>query len=883
MLFLLFAVANSADSMPILNQQCATNQVFNSTEYQCVDCPLGFINVNGFCRPDAERIYWIEEGDSTTDASYTKACTEGYMAANMTCYKVGTQTIDQRVAAFLAFLNTKGQIHYYDLQLEVGGARSEESRDLTAEYKHELSWAMFVNSVDRTNTTATSMIANACAVMNYDVTSIPCAWYHANFTGLSGQTLHGYRFWPANSVFLDYGSNSLDYIMSETDIESQFTEDRVINFWLARFSKYGEFKGYLKLGADFQKCGNSNKVMRKWRQYGSNYYSTCLVDLSKIIERDTTDLFEPFIEDTTTSTGTVIRPCPVFLKTYRGTAGSDVNRGNDASQYRAVRRFFLLDNYTSDPTNGIVQVLTNLSIVIEKTNDGRNRVYPPLFQVDVTQIRRQDIIPDPESVRITTESLTHRKYNFEVLYTQNMSSFWEGVTIVFSTVVALGLVYAVFRVVLHARLYGQDGPNVTTVFGSLGLFLDIVGSCLFIVCFVLGLYVFIFFKWAAPSAAVMLPPEEEFNDKLIPILWVVFALKLIGNIILLCLQSGMNLFVVDWEVPKKEDIPVSAWRRIMVANQWNRILTVRCYNIPFTLLALVFMLQGFDLTLLATPIPSSTLLDMDKTYLVLEFTVISFLWFILMLVEWIFTSFIYWKIFGDPFVNFVDLCTTSNISVLIKMSQFHGYYIHGKSVHASADQNMSQLQKQLKDEKNNLVPIRGLSQNAEHQVFEAYFAPIFRQAFFDLYNSMLAQTWSPSVVGCKPHLAGDIPKAAYAAYKEINTFLTKFFDKESDYKYMIQQESCLQRSLGLMPTVIEDSILTVVKDDSFKNSLLAGIQGRLQFFYLVVFLCVQSLTKQPCISAFVVYLIDVIVVRMYNTFGRANLSRKSLLDDRFFL
>ena len=882
MLFLFLTAARGADAMPILNQQCTTNQIFNATQYQCLACPATFVVVNGTCRPTAQNVYWIEGTDPTLAASYTAQCSSGFTPLNMTCYNTSVP-IDQRVAAFETFLNTNAQIHYYNLQTAVNGARAEETRDLTAEYKKELVWAMFVNSVDRSNTTATAMISNACAVMNYDATSIPCAWYQANFTGLSGQTMYGYRFWPSNAVFLDYGLNSLSYVMSETFIESEFTKNRVMNFWLARFSKYGDFKGYLKLGLDFQKCGNSNEVMRKWQQYGSNYYSTCIVDFAKIVGSDTTDLFEPFIEDTTTASGTVIRPCPVFLKTYRGTAGSDVNRGNVASQYRAVRRFFLLDNYTSDPTTGIVQFLTNLSIVVEKSQEGNNRIYSPLFQVDVTQVRRQDIVPDPTAVRLTKETLTHRKYNFEVLYTQNLSAFWEGVTIVFSIVLALGLVYAVFRVVLHARMYGQDGPNLAAVFGSLGLFFDIIGSCLFVICFAIGLYIFIFFKWAAPGAALMLPPEDEFDSKLIPILWVIFAMKLIGNVILLCLQSGMNMFVVDWEVPKKEDIPVSAWRRIMVANQWNRILTVRCYNVPFTLLALVFMLQGFDLTLLATPIPSSSLIDMDKLYLVLEFAVISFLWLLLVFVEWIFTSFIYWKILGDPFVNFVDLCATSNISVLIKMSQFHGYYLHGKSVHASADPNMSQLQKQLKDEKNNLVPLRGLNPNAEHQVFETYFSITFRQAFFDLYNAMLAQTWSPSVVGCKQHLAGDIPKAAYAAYKELNEFLTRFFDKESEYKYMIQHDSCLQRTLGLIPTVLDDSILTVVKDDSFKSSLLAGIQGRLQFFYLVVFLCIESLTHQPCISAIVVYLIDVIVLKIYNTFGRANLSRKSLLDDRFFL
>ena len=136
----------------------------------------------------------------------------------------------------------------------------------------------------------------------------------------------------------------------------------------------------------------------------------------------------------------------------------------------------------------------------------------------------------------------------------------------------------------------------------------------------------------------------------------------------------------------------------------------------------------------------------------------------------------------------------------------------------------------------------------------------------------------------KPHVAGDIPHAAYETNEEVNEFLKDFFSKESrDHKYVVQPESCLQQFVGYPPTVIEESVLTTVKDWMYKKALLGGIEWRLQLFYLVLFVCLLIPTSSPCIPAIVVYVVDAIIVKIFNTIGRANLSKKTLLDDRFFL
>lgn len=53
----------------------------------------------------------------------------------------------------------------------------------------------------------------------------------------------------------------------------------------------------------------------------------------------------------------------------------------------------------------------------------------------------------------------------------------------------------------------------------------------------------------------------------------------------------------------------------------------------------------------------------------------------------------------DPFHNFMDLCSISNISVLAMTHSLYGYYIHGRSVHGLADTNMQEMNIFLQREK----------------------------------------------------------------------------------------------------------------------------------------------------------------------------------------
>jgi len=68
-------------------------------------------------------------------------------------------------------------------------------------------------------------------------------------------------------------------------------------------------------------------------------------------------------------------------------------------------------------------------------------------------------------------------------------------------------------------------------------------------------------------------------------------------------------------------------------------------------------------------------------------------------------------------MNFIDLCSVSNISVFILDQNRHGYYIHGRSPHGTTDVNMKDMIMNLERESRLMSGTRGLEANSKEQIF----------------------------------------------------------------------------------------------------------------------------------------------------------------------
>ena len=99
----------------------------------------------------------------------------------------------------------------------------------------------------------------------------------------------------------------------------------------------------------------------------------------------------------------------------------------------------------------------------------------------------------------------------------------------------------------------------------------------------------------------------------------------------------------------------------------------------------------------------------------------------------VFRTLFYDRFYRNKVLQFVDLLSVANISVLIFDELCHGYYIHGRSVHGSADVNMDDLNHSLRKEESDLVPKRGL-QDTNQQGFEIFTTSSFRTTFDKIYS-----------------------------------------------------------------------------------------------------------------------------------------------------
>jgi hypothetical protein len=78
--------------------------------------------------------------------------------------------------------------------------------------------------------------------------------------------------------------------------------------------------------------------------------------------------------------------------------------------------------------------------------------------------------------------------------------------------------------------------------------------------------------------------------------------------------------------------------------------------------------------------------DIDISSFPLTFVVIVFVIYGIGILNYTFTIFMaYFNLAPPPYLNFVDLCSVMNMSMMLFNEELKGYYVHGKSPSGSCD------------------------------------------------------------------------------------------------------------------------------------------------------------------------------------------------------
>lgn len=429
--------------------------------------------------------------------------------------------------------------------------------------------------------------------------------------------------------------------------------------------------------------------------------------------------------------------------------------------------------------------------------------------------------------------------------------------------------------------------------------------------FLLSQYYFIAFK-LQKTVSTLLPEDiesfttanEYYTFKVVLVLC--FWLQLLSVMKKIYDQTNVDVFFMDWEKSRAKlvdsdsvqsiDAPVSVWRTILVANEWNELQTVRQTNIEFTLFALVFLLIGCKFEYLATPQPTASDLSSGPLNPYLRFANTSAWWLILSLVQFIWKWAIYERFFSEPKTQeFMDLCTMAKVSCLILDEKYHGFYLHCRSPYPFADGSMVEIADQLKQEEAGLMSGRGLQGGPpDLQTFEIFITCSWRKNYDKIYATLLSKHNTKSVLetgrlgklhGSKKSKAP--PSKLVKASRKLNLFLKDFVENhQEDYRWKIQEEQgILSQWLQIPPEMGSKRVSIFLPDHKFLFSkvLLLGIEMDLMIFNILTLSVFDLWLDNTSIAILLTYAVEQLMLSIRNHWGNQNVAEKTLVDDRFLI
>lgn len=679
-------------------------------------------------------------------------------------------------------------------------------------------------------------LANLYVLSNYDDNTVDGVNYNRLFQPSSkSKNENNYTFWISGIPWLSY-MTTYTSVNEEEIIETVFGFNDVITIIMALYTKEGAFQGFKTLNDDFIFCGIKSSISEIWRLYGTSYSSQCTLNLSQI-EYDYIDyIFEPFLLD-----GSYLRPLPVILP--------------GSSTTIPYRRFYIKDLVSFD----INMFTSNLALYF--TLDDSKTLKLPYYEIEYTRT-----------------SLSTVDYTYITSYSMLSSKFWRAVIIVAAVFGALAFAYFLLRAFSYRQYVGYGDFGLFQIIVVVSELLHIAGLLLFFIAFVFSMYFLIFYKYTN-NTFMFLPTEEQLRP--LVILWYIgLACLSFSTLIKIYKQTCIDVYIIDWEQPKRKDVPVSSWRRILIANEFIRLFPKKFYSVFITILSLIFLLDGLNTEIVACPSPGKNFIDTGIRHKILLFAFSSFLMLIIIVAQWIIVNFVIWGVIGNPYTNFLDLCAMSNISVVIMFTKASGYYLHGRSVHVHADESPETLHNYLASEMGDSVGLRGLLPHSNEQVFEILLNYEFMTNIDDKYSAV--STKARSVIeNQKVFSFSSVSMESINSFPLFNRFLCSFFEKAENFE--VRPAPTTEQYLRLPPTVTDKSVFLIKGDKDFKETLIAGIQWTLLLFYALLFNVIYTETESVSLAGLIVCSLDIIITVLCNKFNKVNLAKKSLLDDKFFM
>jgi hypothetical protein len=876
---------------------------YNEEQKSCT-CPVGHyiveeydVNENSYyavCKECPENSYPSEDlssciyctGDTKPaliKGKYQCSCYDNILVNNDYCIDEDSMYIIGREFSGIS------RITYNDIV----GTDDKTSITVESDFIQQNFIEAFMKCDDGENQTACQMLGNLCVLQLYDENSPACIAYKEAakknvgksdrpnnvpylFHGLLGgsvsellNTKMGYHFSYADNPISGY-NNTLPLIVAKYDFN-------------------GTFVRYEKLTDQFQLCSEEANRSFLFTRVGTNYKKKCTVNIADEIDKlDTTYFYDIFVVDSNNA----LLPVPVFIK------NNEIEYFNSAVNpiQKYYRRIFFFD-------------------VISSQGSGSHIIrYPKQFQIKVTQdITVDEFLIPYVTIEYEEEYMTNiydeedgyfTKYKFEVNYISTSSETTFFIAMVF--MLTLGFMLGCLKAYLwtERNIVSGEGIGLKCLFKWITEWIKALYPCIFL--FLLGTSIFYLIFFKNQDAIYVVVPVQGALYILFKVFFIVtFGLSLISILTRLIEQCRVSVFFIDWEKsrgklysPTNEELitaPVSVWRTFFVANQWNNLQTFRKVNIKFSIILMVFLLEGLNLRYIAAPHPKiGDLKAHEPTSIFLLFGLNCLCWFSICCVQ----MFIRWAIYGRYYKNrmlqFIDLLSLSNISLIIFDENYHGFYVHGRSVHPYADTDIVDIAHNLSKEATDLLPKRGF-QNTNNILFEVYMTPEFKNVYENMFSNIQEKVLNSKKRQSLTKRFNHHQNQSHGmpsfdedhvlnAYKGMNKFFCLWLEKNiKDHPFSIEERTFVKNIFGTTPPIKDATVFIEKSSSAFNNVIYEGIEWSLLIFYSLLFNFVDMFFDDCITAAIVVTVVDVLLLAIRKHFGELNISRTSLIDWKFLI
>uniref|UniRef100_A0A8C7QCR9 Transmembrane protein 67 n=1 Tax=Oncorhynchus mykiss TaxID=8022 RepID=A0A8C7QCR9_ONCMY len=729
-----------------------------------------------------------------------------------------------------------------------------------------------------TNLTACQALGNMCVMNMHSFSSV------ANDACVNG-TVHSCPcdFRRANLPWLYYGDQPglANRVLQTEPLPTGFSFKGHINLVAAVYNARGDFLQWEKVGGNnLQLCPDTARRQEAAYTFGTAYQETCVLSVADLLRVYAEPLFYDVFVDLSRGEDRRLLPLPTrnLNQEYNR---KFINQGNLNDWYLS-RRVLLVDTLSGREKSlgSLPKVIRIASSLVPGTQKGQ--VFPPLLSMTYSDV----LITAPNTQTVSV--------SFAVDYEMDQAEAHMKTDIALGVLGGVSVLYSLVKTASWKRRIGSPLIDMETVLKFLLFYAGDLANVFFFITVGTGLYWLIFYK-AQHFVSVLLPLPGLQEERFVAYVGCAFALKTVQFLHKLIQQLSVDIFFIDWERPRGKanktiqgtPSPVSIWRTYFVANEWNEIQTIRKISPTFQIMAVLFLLEVVGFSSLALRDPWSDLQRPPQSYsppysLTLRYGLAATLWLCIGLLQIIFFTAFHERFVEDKIRQFVDLCSISNISVLLLSHRCFGYYIHGRSVHGHADTNMEEMNINLKREAESLCGQRGLLPNTDTQTFQISITSRLRLQYDRILEPLSRRNGPSRLVDAA---SGHPFDQSTKAYHTMNRFLGSVIDHaHRDMEYVVRDKLFFERVIGMeFLEPMDKSIFYNDESHSFSDVLFYGNEATLLIFD-TLFFCVVDLGAQSFILAGVLTYVQQMIFRLIrNGIGQRNLANKTLVDKRFLI